>query len=93
MLYDNEVIMLLLGTGALFFVMFNKPHIRNIISWKLLMLAFYFLMAGWLLTVLEGFFWEYVCNFLEHLFYAVSALIMALWCRKVVSVKREEHQQ
>jgi hypothetical protein len=92
MLYDNEVIMLILGTGVFFFVFFNRNKIRRIISWRLLLFAFYFLMAGWLLTILEGFFLENYLNLLEHLSYAASAVIMAFWCRKIAITKREEHQ-
>jgi hypothetical protein len=92
MLYDNEVITLILGTGVFFFVLFNRNKVRRIIFWRLLLFAFLFLMAGWLLTILEGFFLEYYFNVLEHFSYAASAVIMAFWCRKVALTKREEHE-
>jgi len=83
--------MLILGTGVFFFVLFNRDKIRRIISWKLLLFAFFFLMAGWFLTILEGFFLEYYFNLLEHLSYTASALIMAFWCRKIAITKREDN--
>ena len=42
MLYANELIMLILGTGVLFLTILNKPKIRRIYAWKLLLLAFYY---------------------------------------------------
>jgi hypothetical protein len=82
MLHVNELIMLILGTGVLFLTILNQPKIRRIYAWKMLLLAFYYLMAGWIFTILEGFFMEQFINILEHICYAASAVIMAVWCRQ-----------
>lgn len=93
MLYDNEIVMLILGSAVFLFVQFSKSKIRRIMAWKGLMLAFYFLMAGWLFTILEGVFLEYYFNILEHVSYALSALVMAFWSRKASIFSNEEVQK
>jgi hypothetical protein len=90
MIYTNEVVMLILGLGVFWFVMHNKHKIRRILAWKLLLYAFYFLMAGWFFTVIEGFILMPFFNLLEHASYTVSAIIMATWCYKIAHPKREE---
>jgi hypothetical protein len=90
MIYTNEVVMLILGLGVFWFVMLNKYKIRRILAWKLLLFAFYFLMAGWFFTVIEGFILMPFFNLLEHISYSVSSIIMAMWCYKVTHPKREE---
>ena len=90
MIYTNEVVMLILGLGVVWFVIFNKYKIRRILSWKLLLCAFCFLMAGWFFTVIEGFILMPLFNLLEHVSYSVSSIIMAVWCYKIAHPKREE---
>ena len=90
MIYTNEVVMLILGLGVFWFVMLNKYKIRRILAWKLLLYAFYFLMAGWFFTVIEGFILLPFFNLLEHVSYSVSSIIMAMWCYKIAHPKREE---
>ena len=90
MIYTNEVVMLILGMGVLWFVMLNRIKIRRITAWKLLLSAFYFLMAGWFFTVIEGFVLLPFFNLLEHISYCVSAIFMAIWCYKIAHPKSEE---
>jgi hypothetical protein len=67
MLFDNEVIMLILGTGVLYYVLFNRYQIRRIPAWKWLAGSFLLMLTGWLFTVLEGFFLSYAFNLMEHI--------------------------
>lgn len=90
MIYTNEVVMLILGLGVFWFVLLNNQKIRRIIAWKFLLFAFYFLMAGWFFTVIEGFILLPLFNLLEHISYSVSAIIMATWCYKITHPKKEE---
>jgi len=82
--------MLILGLGVFWFVFLNRNKIRKIFAWKLLLYAFYFLMAGWFFTVIEGYILLPLFNFLEHLTYSISAIILAMWCYKLTHPKREE---
>ena len=82
-IFENEVVMLLLGVGVLTFILGNRARLKQLTASKILIVAFYLLLAGWVLTVLEGFFWEGILNFVEHLCTAVSSVLVAAWCWKV----------
>jgi len=82
--------MLILGLGVFCFVFLNKYKIRSIFAWKLLLYAFFFLMAGWFFTVIEGFILSPFFNLMEHISYSISAIIMAVWSYKTAHLKREE---
>ncbi|MBW1801037.1 MAG: hypothetical protein JRJ85_09945 [Deltaproteobacteria bacterium] len=88
MIQENEIVMLLLGSGVFIFTLLNLPMLKRLQSWKVLIAGFYVLLAGWVLTVLEGFFWEGLLNYLEHMCYAGSALLVAFWCWKVFGSHR-----
>ncbi|MBN2123601.1 MAG: hypothetical protein JW821_04875 [Deltaproteobacteria bacterium] len=83
MIQQNEIITLLLGAGVFFFIELNRTALMKLPSWNLLRFAFYALLCGWILTVLEGLFWTDTLNFLEHICYAVSSLALAGWCYRV----------
>jgi len=80
MIRDNELIMLILGIGALVLTLIYKAELKRIFAWKNLMASFYFLLAAWVFTVAEGFLLPYYLNLAEHLCYTASAVIMAVWC-------------
>jgi hypothetical protein len=80
MIRDNELIMLILGIGALVLTLIYKAELKRIFAWKNLMASFYFLLAAWVFTVVEGFLLPYYLNLAEHLCYTASAVIMAVWC-------------
>lgn len=82
-IFENEVVMLLLGVGVLTFILGNRARLKHLAASKILIVGFYVLLAGWVLTVVEGFFWEGLLNYLEHLCYAVSSVLVAVWCCKV----------
>jgi len=88
MLQGNEIIMALLGTGVLIFLWGNRPWVRRIPWHHLLAFGFYTLWTGWLFTLVEGFFLNSVFNFLEHLCYALSSLLLTAWCVKVLKAGR-----
>ncbi len=92
MLHENEVVMLLLGLGIFLFMLLNISHIRHISFWKILIASYSLLLTGWILTVLEGYFLESLLNFLEHLSYVMSSLVLAIWCFKVFGNSRKEGQ-
>ena len=89
MIYENEIIMLVLGLGVLIFAFVNYGHLKRIRSFKVLIAGFFVLVVGWVLTVLEPFFWYAFCNLLEHACYAVGAMIAAFWFWRVFG-KAEE---
>jgi hypothetical protein len=85
-LFENEVVMLLIGMGVLVFILGNRARLKQLAASKILIVAFYLMLSGWVLTVLEGLFglfWEEILNFAEHLCTAVSSVFVAVWCCKV----------
>jgi len=56
MIEGNEAIMLLIGIGVLVFIIENRQQLRRYLYSEILILAFCFTLAGWILTVLEGIF-------------------------------------
>ena len=89
MIQENEVVMLVLGLGVLIFVLVNISQLKRIGSSATLILGFYFLLAGWVLTVLEGFWWRDLLNYLEHMFYTAGSISVAVWCWTVFGASKE----
>lgn len=90
MIHEKEVIMLILGSGVFIFTLVHQVKIQRIPAWRTLISGFYTLLAAWVLTVLEGLFWESALNLLEHLCYALSSTLVAVWCLKLVSGNQKE---
>ena len=88
MIQENEIIMLLLGIGCMVFIMINKQKLKRVPATKTLIAGFYMLLAGYILTILEGFFWKDLLNVLEHLCYSASSILMAVWCWKISAYKK-----
>ena len=82
MINENEIVMLLLGGGVFIFILGNRLRLKYLQAWKTLIAGFYVLLAGLVLTVLEGFFWSACLNYLEHMCYAGSSILIAVWCWK-----------
>ena len=83
MMYENEIVTLLLGTGTLYVIVDHWGEIKRIPAYKRLMTGFFLLFLGWIATILEGFLWPEFLNILEHSCYALSAIFVLLWCWKV----------
>ena len=82
-IFGNEIVMLSIGTGVLIFILSNRERLKHLGAYRILIASFCLMQAGWILTVLEGFFYEWLLNFLEHLCYAVSSILLMTWCWKV----------
>ena len=87
MIQDNEVAMLLMAIGVLIFILVNRRLVMRIRAARVLVAAFCVLLAAYVFTILEGFFQEELLNFLEHLCYAVSSVLIARWCIRVFKPK------
>jgi len=84
MIQESEIICLLLGLGVLIFILGNLSRLNRFCGMRTLLASYAMLLAGWILTVLEGFWGETVFNVLEHLCYALSSLLMTVWFWKVL---------
>lgn len=92
MLKENEVVMLILGIGVLFLILMNIQQVKKIRFWILLSLSYFLLLMGWLFTVVEGFIFESLLNYLEHISYFASAVLMTIWCIKATARVKVEDQ-
>jgi hypothetical protein len=90
MIQENEAITLLLALGMLLFLRTNRTRLHHLPAPKTLLAAFYLLVAGWILTIVEGFFWHEALNLVEHLCYAGSATLLAAWCWQAFARQGEE---
>ena len=91
-IFENEIVMLLIGVVVLIFIFCNRERIKQLPASRILILAFYMMLSGWILTVLEGLFglfWEGILNFVEHLCTAVSSVLVAVWCWRVFGGRKE----
>jgi hypothetical protein len=82
MIQQNEMVMLLIGIGVLFFIRLSSRQLKRLPSWNVLLCGFCALICAWISTVLEGFFWSVLFNYLEHLSYAASSALLTVWCWK-----------
>lgn len=89
MIQENEIVMLLIGVGVLIFIINNRVQFKRLPKWKIITTAFYVLFGGWVLTVIEGFFWNELFNLFEHICYAASSVLVAAWCWKVFGIEKE----
>ena len=85
MIQNNELILLILGLGVLIFFSVLRNRMQDIPKPGCFYSAFAVLTAGWLLTVLEGLFWTDLLNLLEHVCYALSSILLAVWCWTVLN--------
>ena len=89
MLHENEVLMFLLGLGVLIFILTNRVRLKSIPNSKILLSAFFVLCIAWIATITEHFFFEEIINYIEHVCYSVSAVLIAVWSWKVLGRKEE----
>ena len=89
MIQENEIIMLLLGVGCFAFIVTNRSKMNQIPESKILVSSFYILTLGSVLTVIEGIFWNGLFNLLEHISYAVSSILLTVWCWRIFARKED----
>lgn len=88
MIASNEVIGLIFSITVLVFYLWNRRRLRELPAFGILLAAFLSLLVGLVLTLLESLFWQETLNLLEHVGYAVSALLLTLWCWLVFGKRR-----
>ena len=89
MIHEDEIVMLVLGIGVLFFIVVNYSQLKRYPSINTLIAGFCFTLLGWLFTIIEGFMLENVLNLVEHGCYLASAVCIAAWIRKALIIDRK----
>lgn len=79
MLEERELITALLGLSALVFLLVNRRKCRRGVGMRWLVWALGLAVAGWWLSVAEGYVWRDALNLLEHACYALGSVALAVW--------------
>jgi hypothetical protein len=90
MIQEDEIIMLLLGIGVLIFIRGNRLKLKRLPSSSIFIAGFCVLLLGWIMTVLESYFWKELLNYFEHICYAASSVLVTTWSWKVFGRRKEE---
>lgn len=80
MIEQGEIVTLVLGIGCMILIIIRKNQLRRIPFYSLLLISYFCLFFGLVMTVLEAFFLQNLFNFLEHFGYALSTILLASWC-------------
>jgi hypothetical protein len=88
-IFKNEVLMLIVGIVVLIFILVSRQRLKSLPASNILIGGFFMMLGSWILTVLEGIFWEELLNYLDHACYAIGSILVALWCWKVFGSGRE----
>ena len=86
MAHEDELIGLILAVGILVFILSKYQNFKKIHSYKIILYAFYFIFTGFLATVLEEFFFNKTFNYLEHLCYVTSAILITIWSWRLFKI-------
>lgn len=87
MIEKSEFVLALLAMGVLLFLAGNARRFRKIPSSNILITGFLVFFAGWVLTILEGFFLNKILNLAEHICYIIGPIFIGIWCWKMFGRK------
>jgi hypothetical protein len=96
---ENEVVTLVLGIGVLLFLANQARRFGSFPRLRVFLAGFLALMAAWIFTILEGdapgegtppppLF--VLFNTLEHIGYALSSVLLSVWCWLVFGARGGE---
>lgn len=88
--HEHEFLVLLVGVIIWIFIQSAKGKLKDLPDWALFTAAFNVFLASMVLTILEDYFWEHVFNLIEHVGYAVSTILLALWSWRVFMLEKRE---
>lgn len=79
-LHENELMVWILGSVVLVFLLVYRNELRRLPARALLFTAYLFLWIAWAATNLEHLFWYRLFNVVEHVAYALNAVVLLAWC-------------
>ena len=85
MFEERELIMLLLGIGALVLAVKNRGMLAYLRSPELLLASVSLVFLGWVSTNLEGLPGGAVFDSIEHACYGLSSLFIAIWAYRTAT--------
>mgnify|MGYP001011524888 CR=1 FL=1 len=90
MVNEGEAILLILATGVLIWLLMSRRAIVKVPHSRILQLAYYILYISFSCTVFESLFLFHLLNTLEHICYALSMLLVTMWCYKMFGGKKNQ---
>jgi hypothetical protein len=85
---ENEIATLLLCLGVFIFTLKNRGEFKQIPSSGVILTGFYLFFGGVILTVAEEFIWPDLLNYIEHLLYLFSSVMVFIWCWLVFAFEK-----
>ena len=82
MIYENEIVMILIALFVLVFVFMYKHKIKTIKNANILLFSYYTFIVGWICTIAEGFVFPFLLNVIEHVSYVVGVVCLLIWIIK-----------
>ncbi len=76
---ENEIIMLILSVLALMFIFVGFKDLKRVAGYKYLLSSFLFFFGASVFTIVESYMWCSVFNFLEHISYLISLILLFYW--------------
>jgi len=92
MIPEIKIIEFLLGIGVFIFILLNYSKLRSNPNLKIIVFAFYSLLLTNVLGILEELFWGEFLNIIQHIFLAISALLLFIWFYKVFIKKEKDNE-
>lgn len=80
MLNPAEVVSLMLSVFVIVYIFANLKDLTGYFN-NLLIISQACIMVGLIFTILEAYYLPFLFNLLEHLFFAIAAVLIALGCR------------
>lgn len=88
--HEHEFLVLLVGVIIWIFVQSARGKLKDLPGWVWFSTAFNIFLASMVLTILEDYFWEDVFNLVEHVGYALAAVLFAFWSWRLFMLGESE---
>ena len=79
MFEEQELLILILGIGLLVYASFKRSDLASIPYSGIIAVAYLSMLISWALSVLEGYYYPYLLNILEHITCMIGSLLLAIW--------------
>ena len=86
---EGKIVIWFIGVGYLLFLVINRKQLEYLPRNTLFLSGYYVLFVGWSFDILEAFVFKELFNFIQHICFSVSSIIVAIWCW-LVFVKEEK---
>jgi uncharacterized protein YacL len=90
MVEQGEIVTLILGIGCVILIIIRNSQLRRIPFSSLLVISYFCLFFGLVMTVLESFFLQDLLNLLEHFGYTLSTFLLTYWCWNIAFKNKGE---